>query len=152
MAVDVEDGRDFAARVAFPGQGLVVTAYRDDPPAPELARHKNIQDLAALDDAIRGVVDLSGTAFIETDMRAHRNPRRMQAIRRAMLDLVRKAFSPSPICGQAGFPVTERLPGLALVVCGLRVRRRPADLGRDRRSRRAWRLRPLRLPEKDTLP
>lgn len=117
LAVDVEGGRDFAARVGFPGQGLIVTAYRDDRPAPELALYKTISDRAALDEAIKRVLDVSGTAFVETDMRAHRNPRRMQAIRRAMLDLVRKTYSLCLPCGQPGYAVTERLPGLPCADC-----------------------------------
>ncbi|MFM9935506.1 MAG: DUF6671 family protein, partial [Novosphingobium sp.] len=58
-----------------------------------------------------------GAAHIETDMRAMRNPRRMRAIRRAMIDLLRRARSRCPECARPGFGVTERLSGLPCAWC-----------------------------------
>jgi hypothetical protein len=74
----------------------------------------------------RGTVDVptlaariaaSGAAHIESDMRAHRNPRRMRAIKRAMIDLVRRARSRCPECARPGFGVTGRLAGLPCAWC-----------------------------------
>ena len=60
---------------------------------------------------------LCGAAHIETGMRAHRNPTRMRAIKRATIDLVRLYPSPCPQCQRPGFAVTERLTGLPCGWC-----------------------------------
>lgn len=114
----VEAGRAFGARIGFPDHGLIVTASLDGAPAPQVALFKAIDGWDALDEAIDRVIDLTGAALVETDMRAHRNPRRMQAIRRATLDLVRRCWSACPACGRPGYVVTERLPGLPCADCG----------------------------------
>jgi C4-type Zn-finger protein len=64
------------------------------------------------------VIGMCGAGFVETDMRAHRNPTRMRAIKRATLDLVRRFRSPCPVCAAPGFAVTERLVGLPCSWCG----------------------------------
>jgi len=114
----VEAGRAFGARIGFPGHGLIVTASLDGAPAPQVALFKAIDGWDALDEAINRVTSLTGAALVETDMRAHRNPRRMLAIRRATLDLVRRSWSACPACGRPGYGVTGRLPGLPCADCG----------------------------------
>lgn len=114
----IEAGRAFGERIGFPDHGLIVTASLDGTPAPQVALFKAIDGWDALDEAIKQVIGLTGTALVETDMRAHRNPRRMQAIRRATLDLVRRSWSACPACGRPGYVVTERLPGLPCADCG----------------------------------
>lgn len=114
----IEAGRTFGARIGFPDHGLIVTASIDRVPAPDVALIKDIGGWDALDGAIERVIGLTGSALVETDMRAHRNPHRMQAIRRATLDLVRRSRSACPACGRPGYVVTERLLGLACADCG----------------------------------
>ena len=65
----------------------------------------------------RSLIHRQGAVWIETDMRAHRNPTRMRAIKRAMLDLVRNMLSGCPACSRPGFVVTERVPGLPCSAC-----------------------------------
>ena len=62
-------------------------------------------------------IALTGAAHIETDMRAHRNPRRMRAIRRAMVDLVRRLRSQCPTCARPGFAIMGRISGLPCKWC-----------------------------------
>lgn len=111
-------GRVFGEQIGFPGHGLIVTASVDGRPAPHVALMKDMEDWNALACAIERVVGLTGAALVETDMRAHRNPRRMRAIRRATLDLVRRSRIGCPVCGRPGYSVTERLPGLPCADCG----------------------------------
>ena len=104
-AVDGEDTRVTAAPVAgHPGwvaaAGVALEAY--DATQRQVARG----------------LAIGGAAFIETDMRAHRNPTRMAAIERATLDLVRRYNSRCPICGHPGFDITERRSGLPCAWCG----------------------------------
>lgn len=115
---DVEAALAFADRVHFPKHGLIVIGCRDGQPAPELGLFKDLRNTIDLTEAVKSVIGAYGNALIETDMRAHRNPTRMRAIRRATLDLVRRYLSPCPACAAPGFAVSERLPGLPCSWCG----------------------------------
>lgn len=115
---DIAGGLAFAERVGFPDHGVVVMGCREGQPAHDLGL---IKDAGTRDDltlALDRVISKVGTAFVETDMRAHRNPRRMRAIKRATIELVRRARSPCPACGRPGYAETERLPGLPCSWCG----------------------------------
>ena len=115
---DIARGLDFAEKVGFPDHGVIVMGCRDGQPAHDLGLIKDAETWDDLTSALHQVVDKAGTAFVETDMRAHRNPKRMRAIKRATIDLVRRARSPCPACGRPGYAVTERLPGLPCSWCG----------------------------------
>ena len=109
---------EFAERIKFPDHGLIVIGYVDNQPAPAKALIKDITDRANLEAAVGAVVNKCGAAFLETDMRAHRNPTRMSAIGRATADLVRRFRSRCPECAFPGFDVTERVSGLPCAWCG----------------------------------
>ncbi len=122
VAPDLSSALSFAERSGFPGHGLIVVGCRDGLPAPDLALIKDLPDRRALEAAVARVIALCGAAFVETDMRAHRNPTRMSAIGRATADLVRRYLSRCPVCAQRGFDITERLPGLPCAACGAATR------------------------------
>ena len=109
---------EFAERAKFPDHGLIVMGCVDNRPAPDRALFKDITDQEGLEAAVSGAVNKCGAAFVEADMRAHRNPTRMSAIERATLDLVRRFRSSCPACGYRGFDITERVPGLPCAWCG----------------------------------
>ncbi len=115
---DLEAAIAFAERSKFPGHGLIVMGWVDERPAPGFALFKDVVDHACLEEAVGQVVAKCGAAFIEADMRAHRNPTRMRAIERAASDLVRRFRSQCPACAHPGFDVTERIPGLPCEWCG----------------------------------
>lgn len=117
MITEIERGLAFAAKVGFPDHGVIVTGCRDEKPAHDIALIKNAETWSELTRALNDVIAKSGTAFAETDMRAHRNPRRMRAIKRATIDLARRARSLCPECGRPGYAVTERLSGLPCSWC-----------------------------------
>ena len=117
-AVDMEAALDFARRCGFPGHGLIVLGVRGDAPAPDLFCDKSPEDEEALASAVERAIALTGAAFLETDMRAHRNPTRQAAIRRAAQDLVRRLGSPCPACARPGFDRRRRIPGLPCGDCG----------------------------------
>lgn len=118
VARDREAAFAFAKRARFPEHGLIVMGCRDEQPAPDLLLKKEIADANALEAAVQDAVRLCGAAFVETDMRAHRNPTRMTAIKRATRDLVRRFYSLCPSCSHRGFDVTERIAGLPCAWCG----------------------------------
>jgi len=114
---DRDAGLAFAARAGFPAHGVIVMGVLDGEPAPHLALFKALNTEAELAEALERTLALTGAAHIETDMRAHRNPRRMRAIRRAMIDLCRRVRSRCPACDRPGFAATARLPGLPCAWC-----------------------------------
>jgi hypothetical protein len=118
VARDLESAFAFAQYVGFPEHGLIVMGCRDERPAPDLMLNKDVTDATALEGAVREALRICGAAFVETDMRAHRNPTRMIAIERATRDLVRRFYSRCPNCDRRGFDVTERIPGLPCAWCG----------------------------------
>lgn len=107
----------FAERAGFPAHGVIVMGVRGGQPAPDLTLIKDIAAPDTLADAAQAAIALTGAAHIETDMRAHRNPRRMRAIKHAMIDLVRRARSQCPKCARPGFGVTGRFAGLPCAWC-----------------------------------
>ena len=117
-ARDVETALDFARRCGFPGHGVIVLGVRGEAPAPDLFCDKTLEDEKALASATARAIALTGAAFLETDMRSHRNPTRQESIRRAAQDLVRRLHSPCPACTRPGFDRIRRIPGLPCADCG----------------------------------
>ncbi|WP_245439970.1 DUF6671 family protein [Mesorhizobium sp. Z1-4] len=114
----VEAARVFAERIGFPQHGLIVIGLSDANPAPEKYLRKDTWTFPELSQSVSEALALCGAAHVETDMRAHRNPTRMRAIKRATIDLVRCYRSACPRCTRPGFAVTERLDGLPCAWCG----------------------------------
>lgn len=115
---DMESAGAFAERSKFPEHGLIVMGCVDEKPAPGIALFKDVVDGVDLERAVGQVLAKCGAAFVESDMRAHRNPTRMLAIKRAASDLVRRFRSQCPACAHPGFDVTERIAGLPCEWCG----------------------------------
>ena len=109
---------EFARRVRFPEHGLIVMGCHNELPAPDIFLKKDIVNANQLEAAVQEAVKVCGVAFVETDMRAHRNPTRMAAIKRATRDLIRRFQLLCPDCGHRGFDVTELVAGLPCAWCG----------------------------------
>lgn len=114
---EAEAAEAFAQRTGFPSHGLLVIGMADDKPAPLKLLRKDAATLNRLLGDVAECISLHGAAHLETDMRAHRNPTRMRAIRRATIDLVRRYRSRCPGCGREGFVVTDWLAGLPCAIC-----------------------------------
>jgi hypothetical protein len=63
-----------------------------------------------------------GSAYVETDMRAHCNPSRMELIRKTGIQLIEKIQTCCPACAFPGFDVVEVLRGLECGWCGAPTR------------------------------
>lgn len=107
----------FARRTGFPAHGVIAMACESGRPVPHRALFNDLESEAALANAVRWLLMRAPEAFVETDMRAHRNPTRMAAIARAAANLVRSLASRCPVCARPGFDVGERLPGLPCAAC-----------------------------------
>jgi hypothetical protein len=114
----VEVAAAFAERIGFPRQGLIVIGLSEGKPVAEKYLRKDVRTLAELSQSVEEALALCGAAHVETDMRAHHNPTRMRAIKRATIDLVRIYRNPCPQCARPGFAVTEHLAGLPCAWCG----------------------------------
>ena len=116
----------FARQSGFPAHHLVV---RPEGQGDSRIR-KGISVWAELKAAFAWALEQSanGRVFLETDVRAHANPTRMDNIRRAADDLARKLCSPCPACGAPGFWIVERVGGLACADCGAPTRETRAEV------------------------
>lgn len=115
---DIAGGLAFADRVGFPDHGVIVMGYRDGQPAHDLWLEKDARTWEDLRSILDKVIAELGVAFVEADMRAYRNPRRMRSIKRATINLARHARSACPRCQRAGYAISGRLPGLPCSWCG----------------------------------
>ncbi len=92
----------------------------------------------------------NGRVFIETDVRAHANPARMERIGQAAQDLARRLCTLCPICDAPGFQIMERIPGLLCADCGAPTREIRADIHRCVRCNHQVRVeRPERVAQAD---
>lgn len=118
LASGLNDALAFANTSGFPAHGLVVMGSRDGKPDPAILLRKDLDDVASLASSVERAIRLCGCAWVETDMRAHRNPTRMAAIARATRDLVQRFRSRCPRCDRPGFDTVEHIPGLPCRNCG----------------------------------
>lgn len=121
----VEQALAFGQRVGFPAQGLVARLNADD------ARHmsKGIDTEVGLRAVVSSLLRRQPTGILlETDLRAHMNPKRRVVIRQAAADLAANALRVCPQCGAPGVRAVESLLGLPCEWCGTPTRLRRAEI------------------------
>ncbi|MHB1670285.1 DUF6671 family protein [Thiomonas sp.] len=128
LTANWEQAEAFVRAIGFPEHGLVVRPQHEDDPRIR----KGIADWETLREAFSWACDEgdNGCAFLETDMRAHVNPMRMEIIAQATRDLARKLCTLCPLCNAPGFQLAERIPGLPCEDCGAQTREARADIHR----------------------
>ncbi len=126
LAADWTAAEAFGRQAGFPGHFLVVRPEHENDPR----LNKGIAHWAALRAAFDEALAQSENrrVFLETDMRAHANPTRMENIRLAAEDLVTRLNSLCPACGAPGFWIAERLAGLPCEDCGAPTRESRAEV------------------------
>ncbi len=114
----------FLARIGFPDHAVVVRAEPRDGRAPA----KGLRDRKQLDAALGDVFARAGRAALETDMRAHLNPTRMNSIARLARGLAVRTARCCPSCGAPGFGLVDVERGLPCAECGAPTRRIRAEI------------------------
>ena len=126
LAADWDAATAFARQAGFPEHHLVLRPQDENDPRIE----KNISTWPALKAAFFRAREqaANGMVFLENDFRAHANPTRMDNIRLAAEDLLRKLQSQCPACGIPGFSMIERVAGLPCADCGAPTREARAEI------------------------
>lgn len=115
---DLDTLVDFAQKALFPSHGLILRNQKDS----ALEIHKGITDPSLLSQLGKQLLKKYGTAYVETDMRAHLNPTRMKVIGETAQKLLEKIRSCCPSCTLPGFAVVSAEPGLPCSWCGTPTR------------------------------
>ena len=125
----VAEALAFAHDIGLPSHAVVAMGVHAGQPEPSQGLYKGLTTPESLETAVHELLGRGGMAHIESDMRAHVNPTRMQAIERAARDLARLALSGSPRCDRPGCAIVERREGLPCAACGLPTRRSRLESG-----------------------
>jgi ribosomal protein L37E len=107
---------EFAKTMLFPSHGLVLRPGGQADPRI----FKECQDFDSLRRVFEECSRLSAEelVFAESDLRAHRNPTRMETIGKACEDLLQRLQCHCPRCARPGFGLSKKLPGLPCSWCG----------------------------------
>lgn len=108
----------------FPNQGVIVRLSEKS----NRYIYKEITTFTELEEVSKHLLSkwLVSSIYLETDMRAHRCPRRMESIKMATLDLIKNCKSVCPKCDTPGFVITDTVKGLPCNHCNL-----PTDLVKE---------------------
>lgn len=111
-----DEALQFAESIGFPSHGVIVRENENS----NGRIHKDIVDQEQLIKTVESMLSqaLTKKVFIESDMRAHRNPTRMIAIQKATKDLLNNVNSYCPRCKAPGYMVVNFEKGLPCLLCG----------------------------------
>lgn len=116
----VAEAQAFCQGVGFPAQGVIVRAGEQ--------LFKECTTHVAFDAQVAQLLQEHHTIHLETDLRAHRNPKRRAVIRLATEQLVANARRLCPDCGVPGMRVVETIYGLPCEWCGTPTHQRKAQV------------------------
>jgi hypothetical protein len=103
--------RAFASSVGFEPHGIIVGK------PGQTSFNKDCNDWATLEEQVREGLT-RGPVWLETDMRAHRNPTRMAMIRRCTEQLAALLQNHCPACSSIGFGEVSPVYGARCEECG----------------------------------
>ncbi|MEO5592433.1 MAG: DUF6671 family protein [Chitinophagaceae bacterium] len=113
----IQEAWDLAEIIGFPEYGVILKAGKNVNDKPYI--FKDATTKSCLEAALLFFFEISGDGKIvmQTDMRAHRNPFRMENIRIAALELIKTIQFVCPKCNTPGFDVKEVVKGLPCSSC-----------------------------------
>jgi len=112
----VDEALSFAKKINFPEHGIILRKNKSRKIGIEKGIHSEEMLIKAVKNAL--AKPFSRRVFLEADLRAHRNPTRMQAIKKATKDLIKNIRSECPRCKSPGFTPVDIEKGLPCVACG----------------------------------
>jgi len=112
---------DFLTRVEFPSHGVIARPNSVSDGREYQIIYKGLQSPEAVRQAFKSCLEVSDDRLVhvETDMRAHFNPKRMRVIRRLAVKLARRLKTECPSCQTPGFGIVDRKLGLRCEICNL---------------------------------
>lgn len=114
----IEEGKSFALEHGFSAHAMILRNHQND-----IGKiYKNINEEADLINRLEELLRDFESAWIETDMRAMYNPKRMNVIAQATENLVENIVNCCPECDMPGFQVDEVESGLLCELCNLPTR------------------------------
>lgn len=116
---NIEDGLRLAYKGGFPDHAMVVRRAEHDP--GDMV--KGLADEQSFIECVRWLLARTPdhSVFIESDLRAHCNPTRMETICQATLNLIEVMGRFCPRCEAPGFQCIEAVAGLPCRWCGLQT-------------------------------
>lgn len=102
----------FLESTRFPSHALVVS-----PPGETTPMFKGLVDPGEVDHAIACCLERTGRALVQTDMRAHLNPTRQQALAELAERLARRIATPCAVCAAPGWGIVDVETGLPCEWC-----------------------------------
>lgn len=106
----------FLKKVDFPNTGVILKHWDLE---GKLSIKKDFENISQVIEAGLAFCQNQGKTEIETDLRAHKNPLRMDNIRQATCNLLDEICFLCPQCGTPGFALSKKLPGLPCALCRL---------------------------------
>jgi hypothetical protein len=108
---------EFLRKIDFPNHGIIIK-LESDINSINNQIIKDIHSIAEIEKIYMQYEDVEGFCLIfETDMRAHRNPTRMQVISETAEKLKRKLENYCPTCNYPGYSIVEVETGLPCSLC-----------------------------------
>ncbi|MCA0427254.1 MAG: hypothetical protein LCH37_07435 [Bacteroidetes bacterium] len=106
---------DFLKQADFPRHGLLL--HTGSKRANEI--FKECRDVQQLEEKATFLLNQQGLFIAESDLRAFRNPTRMEVIGEAAQKLANLLQATCPNCTEPGFDVKRKIPGLNCAWCGM---------------------------------
>ena len=117
--LQTEELETFCKEVGFPEHGIILKARG---PQGEEKTIKDLSTLKTLKSMTEKLLKEGHMVQAETDMRAMRNPTRMESIRQATIQLKHRIKSLCPSCQTPGYGITQTITGLPCRLCGTTTR------------------------------
>lgn len=109
----ISELHDFLTSINFPKNAVILSFYEEE----EKKFFKDISQISELEKIVKDKLESGIEVYIETDMRAMKNPIRMKVISEAADKMISKMQSNCPHCYYPGFSVCSYEKGLPCEIC-----------------------------------
>ena len=108
---------EFARTAQFPSHGLIIMPNRWEDKKICFKGLQSIEDLFNAFEKSRSA-SCDNQVWVETDMRAHKNPTRMHQLEKFSEQIAQRLATPCPACSIPGWGPVDRITGLPCTDCG----------------------------------